>query len=79
MFLKPENFTLTGNPFLSTGAYLSGIFTSAKIIELSSKVIIIEFSEPNTFSVIPLNPSFPLKGAKIVSSFNLTIISPFFT
>ena len=43
-----------GKPFLITEAKASGILRSAYIIELSSKVIIIELSDPNTSSVRPL-------------------------
>ena len=60
-------------------AKVSGIFRSEYIIELSSKVMIIELSEPRMSPVIPLYPRTPLKGATMFLSLSLTIRSPFFT
>ena len=79
LFFIPENFALTGKPFIKTEEKFSGIFKSANIKELSSRVIITEFSDPSTSSVIPLKPNTPLNGAIISLSFNLTIRSPFST
>ena len=46
---------------------------------MSSKVIIIEFSDPRASSDKPLFPTIPSKGATILLSLSLTISSPFFT
>ena len=77
--LYPENLASTGNPFFIADANVSGIFKSERIIELSSKVIIIELSEPSVSSDNPLLPIIPSKGAIIFSVFNFAIISPFLT
>ena len=45
---------------------------------MSSKVIIIEFSDPSASSDNPLFPTIPSKVATIVLSLSLTIVSPFF-
>ena len=57
----------------------SGIFKSLKIIEVSSNVKIIDFSEPKVSSEIPLFPSVPGKGAIIFPLFKWAITSPFLT
>ena len=67
-----------GKSFFMNDEKVSGIFRSEYIIELSSKVIIIELSEPRISPVIPLYPRTPLKGAIMFLSLSLTIRSPFF-
>ena len=62
-----------GKSFFMNVAKVSGIFKSEYIIELSSKVIIIELSEPRMSPVIPLYPRTPLKGAVIFLSLSLKI------
>ena len=68
LFFLPENLTLAGKSFSMNDAKVSGIFISEYIIELSSRVIIIELSEPRMSSVIPLYPSTPSNGATIFLS-----------
>ena len=77
--MLPENFALMGKPFFMNAAKVSGIFKSEYIIELSSKVIIIELSEPRISPVKPLYPRIPSNGAMIFLSLSATIRSPFFT
>ena len=51
---------------------------AVKIIEESSKVSIIESSEPKVSLEMPLFPKLPENKATIFSPFNFAITSPFF-
>ena len=74
MFFLPDNFALTGKSFFINAAKVSGIFISEYIIELSSRVTMIELSELRMSPVIPLYPSTPSNGAIIsVSYTHLTL------
>ncbi len=75
----PENFISTVWPFFTKGAKVSGISTSTKRTEVSSKFNIIELCDTSISFEKSRLPIIPSKGVVMFLFFNFAITSPVLT